>query len=103
MDADLEAGSILVGIDGDYGLAGVRDWWEHLLDVFPDFAVEVVEMRDLRDLTFAAMRLRGHGADSHTPIEMPLWLVARWRRGKCLWWRSYGSEAEALEAVEQRE
>jgi hypothetical protein len=102
MDADVEAGSILVGMEGDnHGHVGIRSWWEHLLDVFPDFAIDVVEVRDLRDLTFAAVRLRGHGADSQTPFEMPLWFVARWRLGKCLWWRSYATRAEALKAVRQ--
>ena len=61
-------------------------------------------MRDLGDdLVLGSLRNRGHGADSHTPFEMPLWLVARWRRGKCVWWRPYGTRAEALEAAGLRE
>jgi ketosteroid isomerase-like protein len=104
MDADVEAVSFLVAMEGDYhGHAGIRRWWENLLDVFPDFAVEVVEVSDLGDLVFAALRYRGHGADSATPFEAPLWQIAQWRRGKCVRWRSYGTQAGALEAVGLRE
>jgi|ERR671911_1620284 ketosteroid isomerase-like protein len=104
MDADVEAVSILVGMEGDYhGHAGIRRWWESLLDVFPDFAIEVIEVRDFGDWTLGTLRIRGHGADSDTPVDMSLWQVARWRRGKCVRWRSYGPQAEAFEAVGLRE
>jgi SnoaL-like domain len=87
-------------MEGNYhGHAGIRRWWGHLLDVFPDFATEVGEVRDLGDATLATMRIRGHGADSDAPVDAPLWLAARWRRGKCVRWGAYRSEADALEAV----
>jgi hypothetical protein len=36
MDADVEAVSQLVAMEGDYhGHAGIRRWWESLLDAFP--------------------------------------------------------------------
>ena len=65
------------------------------LDVFPDFAAEVVEVGDLADVTLATMRIRGHGADS----DAPLWSAARWRRAKYVRWGAYGTEADALEAT----
>ena len=38
---------MLVAMEGDYhGHAGTRRFWESLLDGFPDFAIEVVEVRD---------------------------------------------------------
>jgi ketosteroid isomerase-like protein len=104
MDPDVEAVSLLVDMEGGYhGHAGIRRFWENLLDAFPDFSVEVVEVRDLGDMTLMTLRTRGHGSDTDTPFEMPLWQVARWRRGKCVWWRSFGIRAEALEAVRLRE
>jgi ketosteroid isomerase-like protein len=104
MDPDVEAVSLLVAIEGDYhGHAGIRRWWQSLFDIFPDYTVEVVEVRDLGDLTLAALRLRGHGAGSDTPLEMTLWNPAEWRDGKCLWWRACMTEAEALDAVGQRD
>jgi ketosteroid isomerase-like protein len=104
MDTDVDAVSLLVAMEGDYhGHAGIRRWWESLLNAFPDFAIEVVEVRDLGDVALATLRTRGHGSDTDTPFEMPLWQLVRFRRGKCVWWRSYGSESEALEATGLRE
>ena len=82
-----------------HGHDGIRRWWKDLFDVFPDFSVEVVEVRDLGDLTLAALRARGHGAGSDTPTEETVWHVARWRHGKCVWWRTFDTRAEALEAA----
>jgi ketosteroid isomerase-like protein len=82
-----------------HGHDGVRAWWEDLLRVFPDFAVEVVEVRDVRDLTINAVRVRGHGLGSETPFEESVWQVGEWRAGKAISWHSFGSEAEALEAA----
>jgi ketosteroid isomerase-like protein len=100
MDADVEAVPRIAAMEGGYhGHAGIRRWWKGLLDAFPDFGIEVVEVRDLGDLTLAAVRLRAHGAGSDTPLDETIRHVGRWRHGKCVWWRAFGTEAEALEAV----
>ena len=91
MDADVEAVPILSGMEAD------------LFDVFPDFTTEAVEVRDLGDVTLARLRVHGHGADSDAPLDAPLWLAARWRRGKCVRWGAYGTEGGALEAAGLRE
>jgi ketosteroid isomerase-like protein len=104
MDADVEAVSLLAGIEGGYhGHAGIRRWWENLLDAFPDFIAEVVEVRDLGDETLMTYRARGHGSDTDAPFEMPLWQVVRWRRGKSVWWQVFVTEAEALHAAGLRD
>jgi hypothetical protein len=77
----------------------VRSWWNSLLDVFPDYSAEVVEVRDFGDLTFATFQARGHGAGSAAPTDNPVWIVTRWRRGKAVWWRTFNTYAEALEPV----
>ena len=100
MDDDVEADPRMVAIEGSFhGHDGIRLWWKNLLDVFPDFAIEVVEVRDFGDLTVAALRTRGHGAGSDVPLDTATWHVARWRGGKCIWWRNFDSRTEALEAV----
>ena len=104
MDDDVEAVPRLVAMEGGYhGHDGIRRWWQNLLDAFPDYSIEIVEVRDLGDLTFIALRNRGHGAGSDAPIEHRLWMLAEWRQEKVVWWRSYGTEAEVLEAVGLRE
>ena len=41
-------------MEGRYhGHDGIRRWWENLLDTFPDFTIEVIEVRDLGNLTIA--------------------------------------------------
>jgi ketosteroid isomerase-like protein len=77
MDADVEAVSLLVAMEGGYhGHDGIRRWWGNMLDVFPDWAVEVVEVRDLGDLTLTTAVNHGHGASSDAP------LVQRRRRSR---------------------
>jgi ketosteroid isomerase-like protein len=100
MDDDVEAFPPLASMEGAYhGHAGIRRWWESLLDTLPDFAIEVVEVRDSDDLTVGTLRNRAHVAASDTAVEQRLWLVAKWHEGKTVWWRAYQIEAEALKAA----
>ena len=91
--AQMEGGSQYRGHDG------VREWWEDLLAIFPDFSVEVLEVRDLGDLAVAILRVRGHGVDRDVPFEETLWGAAEFRQGKVVWWQTCRTEAEALEAA----
>ena len=100
LDEDVEAFPILAGLDGGYsGHDGVRRWWAGLLGTFPDFRTEIVELRDLGDSTIAVLHMRGHAAGSDTPVDARTWQVSDFRQGKCIGWRVYTSEREALEAV----
>jgi ketosteroid isomerase-like protein len=104
MDDDVEGVPPVASIEGHYhGHAGIRRWWESLLSGLSDFTVEIVEVRDLGDLTVALLRNRAHGAVSNAPVEERLWFVGEWREGKAIWWQSFRTEAEALEAAGLRE
>ena len=49
MDDDVEGMPRTVFMDGSYhGHDGMRRWWDNWLDTFPDFRIEVVEVRDAR-------------------------------------------------------
>ena len=103
MDADVEAFPTVVTLEGDVrGHDGIRRWYASVIDVFPDFTIELVTVRDLGDRTLAPIRFRGHCAGSDTPFEMTLWSAAEWREGKCVWWGNYRAEVDALEAVALR-
>jgi ketosteroid isomerase-like protein len=101
MDDDVESVPRAVAMEGGsyHGHDGIRRWGENLFDVFPDFTAQAVEVRDPGDLTIAAIRLRGRGTGSDAPSDQTIWQVVRWRRGKCVWWATFDTRAEALEAV----
>jgi ketosteroid isomerase-like protein len=104
MATDVEVFPRQAAMEGVYhGHAGIRRWWADLLDVFPDFAVEVIEVRELGEMTLSALRFLGHGADSGSPFDETVWVLGDACDGKTVWWRVFGSEAEALEAVGLRE
>ena len=104
MDDDVEAVTFMAAMEGGYhGLDGIRRWWENVHDVWPDFSIEVVEVRDLGDLTLAALHLRGHGAGSDTSFEQRIWFAAEGRDERIVRWSSHRTEAEALEAAGLRE
>jgi SnoaL-like domain len=101
MDDDVEAVPRAASMEGSYhGHDGIRRFWKNLLNAFPDFTIEVVEvLQPPGDLTLAALRLRSHGASSGVPSDETVWQVARWRREKCVWLRNFDTRDEALEAV----
>ena len=100
MDDQVEAVPRIAAMEGDYhGPEGIRRWWDGLFGVFPDLTTEVAEVRDLGELTFAALRLHGRGAGSATPIDEAVWHLAWWQRGKCTRWGIYSTEDQALEAT----
>jgi ketosteroid isomerase-like protein len=104
MDDDVEVVTRIAAMEGGLrGRAGIRRWWENMFAAFPDFEFEVVDVRDLGDVTLASLRSLGHGAGSDVPFEDLLWHASQWRRGKCVWWRAFETETDALEAVGLRE
>jgi ketosteroid isomerase-like protein len=100
-DDDVEVVTRAAVMEGGYhGHDGVRRFWEDWLSVFPDSSIEIVEVRDVGDVMFAATRVVGHGTRSGTPlVEETVWQAVRWRQGKVAWWGTFGTWAEALEAV----
>ena len=104
IDDDVEIVTRIAAMEGGlHGHDGMRRWWENMFTAFPDYYFEVVDVRDLGDVTLASLRALGHGAGSDVPFEDLLWHAGRWRRGKCVWWRAFETEAEALEALGLRE
>ena len=53
-DEEIKVESRLVAMEGSYeGHEGLRRWWDNFLGAFPDYTVEVEELRDLGDVTLA--------------------------------------------------
>ena len=100
--SDVEFTPYTVAVQGSYqGHDGIGRWWRELFDVFPDWGVEVREVRDLGDdVTLTTLHARGHGGESGTPVAQMLWQVAEWNaEGQIVRVVHHGSKAEALEAV----
>jgi ketosteroid isomerase-like protein len=84
---------------GSYrGYQGTREWWNNLLDVFPDFTIEVISVRDAGQLTVSELRTGAHEG-STAPLEEFIWQVSEWRDGQVVRWQMYASEEAALEAA----
>ena len=99
---DIELVSRHLALEGSghlRGHAAVRRWWETLVGVYPDFTSEIVEVRDLGDVTVAEQHFRGQGIESGAQLEQVAWQVTKWRDNKAVWWQSFSTEAEALEAT----
>ncbi|HEX5574733.1 MAG TPA: nuclear transport factor 2 family protein [Gemmatimonadales bacterium] len=104
MDTEIVMESRLVAIEGGYrGHDGLRRWWEDFLGTFPDYQVEIEEMRDLGDVTLSHFRGWGHSGEGGIPLIDPIWQPVRWRKSKIVWMRVCLTESEALEAVGLRE
>jgi ketosteroid isomerase-like protein len=100
MHEDVEIGSRQVAIEGEYhGHQGLRRWWGDLFDAFPDYTVEAEELRAIADVTLGHLHARSHSAHSDGVFEDRFWHLCEWRRGKCVSWRNFTTEREALEAA----
>ena len=104
-DPDVLGTSRVLAIEGGSyrGHEGAREWWKTLLDVFPDFTIEVVSVRDAGQRTVAALCNRVHGEASAAALEELVWQVAEWRDGRVVRWEIHASEQDALEAAGLRD
>jgi ketosteroid isomerase-like protein len=104
IDADVRLVPQLAAMEGEYrGHEGTRRWWSHLIDAWPDYRAEVVEVRDLGTATLAKVQVGGHAADSGIAVMETSWHVWRWRRNRAVSFAVFPTEAGALEAAALRE
>ena len=103
-DLEIELTPLNLELEGGAyrGHDGVRTFWKEYIAVFPDFQAEIDDARGFGEMTLAHLHLRGHGTASAVPFEQPIWQIAQWRNEKCLWWHSFRSEDDALEAASLR-
>jgi ketosteroid isomerase-like protein len=105
-DPEVEFSARTVQMGGDaylLGHDGLRKWWRDLFAVFPDYRVEVLEVREVGDYSIVALRAHAHGLESDAPIDEALWHVHKMRDGRSTWWQPFRSEAEAREAAGLRD
>jgi ketosteroid isomerase-like protein len=81
------------------GHDGVRDWWDRMFSVFPKVEVSIDEIHDLGGRTIAASRFHGQAVAGGARSDLVVWTVTDVRDGKIVSWRTFRTEAEALELV----
>ena len=99
-DADFAPRSAALDSGGPFhGHEGIKRWWAAMFAIVSDYQAEIDEIRDLDGVTFSRVRLLGHGIESGAPFEQTQWHVVEWKAGTITRWRTFGAEAEALEAA----
>ena len=105
-DPDVEFAPVEASVEGGQpfrGHDGVRRWWAETFEVFPDFEIDLVGIRDLGEQLLVNARLRGRGANSGATIDRAVWSIITWHEGRVVSWFSFESSDEALEAAGLRE
>jgi ketosteroid isomerase-like protein len=104
-DPEVVAVPRTLGVEGGtyHGHEGIRTWWDGIFSAFPDFNIEVISLRGISDMTLGNLCIRGRGEGSGAPFEDVVWQAGRVRDGKVVWWQTFETREEALEAVGLRE
>ena len=80
-----------------FGHQGLRKWWSDIVDVIPDFRLQLEEVIDVGEgRVVAVVRTFGTGLIE----QMPSWAIVHWvRNGLIFRTAGYLRKEEALEAV----
>ena len=80
------------------GHAGVRQWFETIVDTFGGFGTEVQGVWDVDD-QHAIAKLRAYGRIGGSEVEQGMWQAVEFRDGQVAWWVFCRTKQEALEAA----
>ena len=82
------------------GHEGVRAYWRDMTDAFERWQPVAAEVRDHEDAVIVRTSVSGRGRDSRVSfVDEEYWQAAKMRDGLIVWWATYPTEAEALEAI----
>jgi ketosteroid isomerase-like protein len=97
-DPDAEFHSSFAGVGAVYrGHEGLRKWHRDLEETWGgEIRFEPEAFFDVGDYTLTLGVLRGRGQSSRVEVETADVLVARWRDGLIVYFKSYASKEEAL-------
>jgi ketosteroid isomerase-like protein len=97
---DVEFTSLIQEVEGRFcGHEGFRIYVRDLFATFPDWRVDVDEIRDLGDNAVVKVHVRASGVGSGVPSDLTDWQALTVRDGKAARWAFFRTESEALEAV----
>jgi ketosteroid isomerase-like protein len=79
------------------GYAGVREWWASVRGAFEGMRFDVEEIRSEGDVGISRLRVVAQIGDGE--VSQTMWQAWRARDGVAIWWASFRTGQEALEAV----
>jgi ketosteroid isomerase-like protein len=83
-----------------HGHGGVRDWFDAVFGVFPDWRPQPrAASYDQDGAVVIGLDVTATGAGSGVPIDQTYWLGARVEAGKITFFGFFRTETDALEAV----
>jgi ketosteroid isomerase-like protein len=83
-----------------YGHDGVRDWFENVFGVFPDWSPRPrPASHDQDGSVVIGLDVTATGAGSGAPVDQTYWLGARVRAAKIIFFGFFRTEEDALDAV----
>jgi ketosteroid isomerase-like protein len=101
-DADIVLRSLLTEAERPvyHGHDGVRDWFDAVFGVFPDWRPQPrPASHDQDGAVVIALDVTATGAGSGVPIDQRYWLGARVQAAKIVFFGFFRTEDDALEAV----
>ena len=101
LDRNVEFSPALAGVtDTPYqGEEGVREFLAATDETFELFHLHCERVEDHGDFVLAVNEVHARGKVSGAAIRQPLVQIAEFRDGNCVWFRSFRTPEEALEAV----
>ena len=95
---EIEFHSLIAEAEGGsfQGHDGVREWWGAVIESL-DITPRPEQIEAFRDRGIARMRLSGRVEGVEVPQSM--WIALRVRDGQLVWWKTWRTETEALEAA----
>jgi ketosteroid isomerase-like protein len=101
-DPEIELRSLLTEAERPlyYGHEGVRDWFEAVFGVFPDWRPQPrAATHDENGAVVIQLDVTATGAGSGAPVDQSYWLGARVRADKIIFFGFFRTESDAKDAV----
>jgi ketosteroid isomerase-like protein len=81
-----------------HGHAGMREVVDDWVDTWDDYALEILEMREIGEHVLVSLHQTGRGKTSGARMEGDAWFVVTLRDGRVTRLQMFSSEDEALQA-----
>ena len=96
-DPSIEFHVTFEAVGGVYhGHDGLRRWHRDLEEAWGEIRLEPEAFFDLGEQTMAFSVMRARGRQSGAEVVMPAAQVARWRDGRCVYFKAYADRHDAL-------